>query len=131
MYKFGERSLNNLEGVHPDLVMLMEESIKDSPYDFAIIEGVRTPTRQKELYDQGKSLTLLSRHIKGKDGFGKAVDIMAYVNGKGTWEMKYYKFITDHVKTVAATLDIEIICGIDWRSFKDAVHIELDKNKYN
>ena len=131
MYKFGERSLNNLEEVHPDLVMLMEESIKDSPYDFAIIEGVRTPTRQKELYDQGKSLTLLSRHIKGKDGFGKAVDIMVYVNGKGTWEGKYYDAIAQHILNKAMELSVQIIWGGTFRSLVDKVHFELNKNKYN
>lgn len=130
MYKFGERSLRNLEGVHPDMVILMEESIKDSPYDFAIIEGLRSPERQRELYNQGKSQTLLSRHLRGNDGFSKAIDFMAYVNGKGTWELKYYRIITDHVKVKAKELGIEIICGIDWRSFVDGPHIELSKNKY-
>jgi peptidoglycan L-alanyl-D-glutamate endopeptidase CwlK len=125
MFNFGERSLKNLQGVHHDLVMLMEESIKDSPYDFAITEGVRSPERQRELYAQGKSLTLMSRHLTGK-----AVDIMVYVDGKGTWELKYYKVVTDHIKVKAKELDVEIICGIDWRSLVDGPHVELSKNKY-
>ncbi len=125
MFKFGERSLKNLEGVHPDLKMLMLQSIENSPHDFAITEGVRSPERQRELYAQGKSLTLLSRHLTGK-----AVDIMVYVNGKGTWELKYYKEVTDHIKNKAKELGIEIICGIDWRSLVDGPHIELSKNKY-
>jgi peptidoglycan L-alanyl-D-glutamate endopeptidase CwlK len=125
MFKFGERSLKNLQGVHPDLEMLMLQSIKDSPYDFAITEGVRSPERQRELYAQGKSLTLMSRHLTGK-----AVDIMIYANGKGTWELKYYKEVTDHIKLKAKELDVSIICGIDWRSFVDAVHVELSKSRY-
>lgn len=125
MYKFGERSLKNLTGVHPDLVKLMKTAVASSPLDFAVIEGVRTKERQKELYDAGKSLTLMSRHLTGK-----AVDIMVYVEGKGTWELKYYTQVTNHIKQVAKELGIEIICGIDWRSFVDAVHIELNKKYY-
>lgn len=125
MYKFGERSLKNLEGVHPDMVMLMEESIKDSPYDFAVIEGVRSPTRQKELYDQGKSLTLLSRHLTGH-----AVDIMVYINGKGTWEGKYYDAVSKHILSKAQTLNVHIIWGGAWRSLVDKPHYELNKQFY-
>lgn len=125
MYIFGERSNKNLTGVHPDLVKVMRESIKESPYDFAIIEGVRTSERQQELYKQGKSLTLLSRHLSGK-----AVDIMVYVDGKGTWDNKYYSVVASHIKQKAKELNIPIIWGGDWRSFVDSVHFELDKKVY-
>lgn len=126
MFSFGERSLNNLKNVHPDLVLLMKESIKNSPYDFAIIEGRRSPERQRMLYNEGKSKTLLGRHIEGM-----AIDFMAYTaDGKGTWEHKYYRSIVDHIKLKAAELKTEIICGLDWRSFVDGPHVELDRRKY-
>ena len=126
MYKFGERSLKNLTGVHPDLVKLMKTAVASSPLDFAVIEGVRTKERQQELYNQGKSLTLLSRHITGH-----AIDLMVYVEGKGTWELKYYTQVTNHIKQKAKELDIEIICGIDWRSLVDGPHVELNKKYYS
>ena len=122
---FGTRSLKNLEGVHPDMVKLMKASIADSPLDFAITEGLRTKERQQELYNQGKSLTLLSRHITGH-----AIDLMVYVEGKGTWELKYYTQVTNHIKQKAKELGIEIICGIDWRSLVDGPHVELNKKYY-
>ena len=124
-YHFGIRSLKNLTGVHPDLVKLMQESIKNSPYDFAIIEGLRSPERQREMYNTGKSQTLLGRHIEGM-----AIDLMVYVDGKGTWLNKYYNELSTHIKTVALSLNIPIIYGGDWRSIVDCVHYELDRKFY-
>ena len=51
-YKFGERSLNNLQGVHPNLVKVMKAAITNSPVDFTITEGLRSNQRQKDLFAQ-------------------------------------------------------------------------------
>jgi peptidoglycan L-alanyl-D-glutamate endopeptidase CwlK len=67
----------------------------------------------------------MSRHLTGK-----AVDIMVYVNGKGTWENKYYTQVANHIKQKAKELDVDIIWGGDWRTLVDSVHFELSKNKY-
>ena len=69
MYKFGSRSLNNLKGVHPNMVRLMNESIKDSPYDFTITEGLRTAKRQNELYQQGRAKPGIK--VTSLDGYNK------------------------------------------------------------
>ena len=55
MPKFSQRSIEALKGVHPDMVKLMTESIKESPFDFTITEGVRTIERQQQLYAQGRT----------------------------------------------------------------------------
>ena len=70
MYKFSQRSLDRLQGVHPDMVKLMTKSIEDSPYDFGITEGFRSSERQLTLVAEGKSQTKNSRHLTGH-----AVDI--------------------------------------------------------
>ncbi len=44
-FKFSQRSENNLEGVHPDLILVMRQAIQTTDIDFAIIEGVRTLER--------------------------------------------------------------------------------------
>ncbi|WP_253878861.1 hypothetical protein [Moraxella catarrhalis] len=44
-----ERSLKNLQGVHPDLVRVVLHAIKISPVDFSVIEGVQTKECQREL----------------------------------------------------------------------------------
>lgn len=122
MYSFSNRSKERLKGVDNSLIKVMEESIKNSPYDFSITEGIRTPERQKELYDSGKSLTLNSKHL-----VGKAVDIAVFVDGKITWDFKYYKPVAEHIKKVAQSLGVNIIWGGDWLKFVDAVHFELRK----
>jgi peptidoglycan L-alanyl-D-glutamate endopeptidase CwlK len=35
-FSFGNRSKERLSGVHPDLVKVIEEAIKESPLDFSI-----------------------------------------------------------------------------------------------
>ena len=107
------------------MVKVMEEAIKESPLDFSITEGVRTLERQKELFEAGKSQTMNSRHLKGF-----AVDIAVLVDGKITWEFSKYQIVADHIKKVAKNLNIPIVWGGDWVSFKDGPHFELHRSKY-
>jgi peptidoglycan L-alanyl-D-glutamate endopeptidase CwlK len=124
-FALSQRSKDRLKGVHPDLVKVIEEAIKESPLDFSISEGLRTKDRQKVLFDSGKSQTMNSRHITGH-----AIDFAVIKDGEVTWDLKYYRIVTDHIKKVAKQLDIPIVCGIDWVSFVDGPHIELHRSKY-
>ena len=121
----GQRSKDRLTGVHPDLVKVIEEAIKESPLDFSITEGVRSRERQKELFDAGKSQTMNSRHLSGK-----AVDIAVIKDGTVTWDMKYYQLVADHIKNTAKEMKIDIVWGGDWNSFKDGPHFELHRSVY-
>lgn len=125
MFSFGSKSQERLKGVHPKLVQVMQEAIKESPLDFGITEGVRSVERQKELFESGKSQTMNSRHLKGF-----AVDIAVLVDGKITWEFPKYQIVADHIKKVAKDLGIPIVWGGDWISFKDGPHFELHRSKY-
>lgn len=51
-YRFSQRSWRNLESVHPKLCVLMGRAISYAPYDFTIIEGLRTKIRQAELLEK-------------------------------------------------------------------------------
>jgi len=124
-FYFGTKSSERLSKVHQDLQRVFNEAIKDSPLDFSITEGLRTRERQKVLFDAGKSQTMNSRHLTGK-----AVDIAVIKDGEVTWDLRYYRIVTDHIKQVAKELDIPIVCGIDWTSFVDGPHIELHRAKY-
>lgn len=138
-YKLGERSLKNLDGVHPNLVKVMKVAIVNSPVDFTITEGVRTLKRQQELYAQGRTkpgikvtnadgIKNKSNHQAKADGFGHAVDLYPFflgqvqVNHKDT--IKNLKLISDHIKKVAKELGIGITWGGDWK-FVDCPHFEL------
>jgi peptidoglycan L-alanyl-D-glutamate endopeptidase CwlK len=124
-FALGQRSKDRLTGVHPDLVKVIEEAIKESPLDFSITEGLRTKERQKELFDAGKSQTMRSRHLTGH-----AVDIAVFVEGKISWEAKHFIPVIDHIKVIAKEFDIPIVSGGDWITFKDYPHIELHRSKY-
>ena len=125
MYSFSQRSNDRLKGVHPDMVKVMEEAIKESPLDFGITEGLRTLERQKELFESGKSQTMNSRHLRGL-----AVDIAIFIDGKANWDFPNYKLVADHIKEVAKELNVPIQWGGDWISFKDGPHFELHRSKY-
>ena len=119
-FSFSQRSLQNLQGVHPDLVKVMTLSLAWSPYDFAIIQGCRTQAEEDTLVAKGLSQTKNSKHLTGR-----AVDFFVYVNGKGTWDTKYYAEVDVVIKKTAKELNIPIIWGGDWKTLKDFDHIEL------
>lgn len=77
--------------------------------------------RQKQLVAEGKSRTLKSKHL-----VGKAIDVVAYVDGDVTWDMKHYRVVAEAFKKAAKELDIAIQWGGDWESLKDGPHFELD-----
>ncbi|MPV86912.1 DUF4815 domain-containing protein [Ostreibacterium oceani] len=62
-YQLGSRSRRNLRGVDPRLITLVETAIGLTTQDFTVIEGLRSPQRQRELYRQGLSWTLNSKHL--------------------------------------------------------------------
>lgn len=72
-FRFSQRSLNNLKGVHSDLVKEVRRALEISELDFTVIEGVRTKERQAQLFKQGATKTMNSRHLTGH-----AVDIVPY-----------------------------------------------------
>lgn len=125
MFKFGARSLKRLEGVHEDLVKVMVEAIKESPYDFSITEGLRTQERQQELYDKGLSRTLQSRHKTGH-----AVDIAIWVDGNINWDFPKYDDVAQHILKIAKDVGVPIVWGGEWRGLRDGPHFELGRKEY-
>lgn len=125
MFKLGPRSKMRLEGVHPDLVRVVERAIEISTVDFTVLEGLRTPERQRTLRDSGASQTLNSRHITGH-----AVDLGAWVDEQVDWSWPLCHKIAAAMKTAAKELNVPIVWGGDWRKFKDGPHFELDRKAY-
>lgn len=114
------KKIERLAGVNKDLVAVIIEASKTCEIDFLILEGVRTLERQQMLLKAAKSRTLKSKHLEGK-----AVDIGAIVDGKLSWEWKYYEIIAESIKDAASTLNTDIQWGGDWKTFKDGVHFQL------
>lgn len=125
MYTLGARSKQRLKGVHPDLIKVVERAIEITTIDFTVLEGLRTPERQKTLKEAGASQTLNSRHITGH-----AVDLGAFVDGQVDWSWPLYHEIAKAMKSAASELSIPIEWGGDWRTFKDGPHWQLPRKEY-
>lgn len=129
-FRLSSRSLARLEGVHPDLVKVVKHAINVTEVDFGVTEGVRTRERQAQLFAQGASTTMNSRHIPGKDGLAKAVDLVAYIGSEVRWDWPLYHKIAAAMKKAAKELGVHIVWGGDWTTFKDGPHFELDRKVY-
>lgn len=126
-YKLGKKSWKALQGVHPALAFAVTEAIKLSKQDFTVFEGLRSVERQKELVAKGSSKTMDSYHL-----YGLAVDLVAIVDGKVTWEEKYYYEIGHAMKEVIARHSLPIDWGYElWKW--DLPHWQMTghKDKYD
>lgn len=122
MYQLGQKSKRTLEGVHPDLVAVVERAISISSQDFSVGEGLRSVERQKELYNTGKSKTMNSRHLTGH-----AVDLFPYPL---SWDWEYFYPIADAMKQAADDLGVALEWGGDWKGFPDGPHFQLTWKDY-
>lgn len=125
MFKLGPRSRTRLSGVHPDLVKVVEHAIEITTVDFTVIEGLRSPERQKLLFEAGGSKTLNSRHITGH-----AVDLAPWVDDEVRWDWPLFGPIATAMKTAARELKIPIEWGGDWKTFRDGPHFQLPWKEY-
>lgn len=114
-----------MQGVHPDLVLIFSESIKDSPIDFGIPGdgGVRTTMRQYEMYLDPMIKTNCDGHenkslhqIREGEVHGRALDFYAYVNGKASWEKEHLCLVAGVIMATAKRLRREgkIKIEIEW-----------------
>jgi len=113
-FSLSSRSQGKLEGVHPDMVAVVERAIQLTKIDFGVTYGVRTVKEQEELYASGRSQTMKSKHLIQDSGYSHAVDVMAYVGGTGCWEINVYDDICDAFKQAAVELGVAIKWGAAW-----------------
>ena len=113
-FKLSERSQRNLHGVHPDIVTVVTAAIEITRVDFGVIEGVRSLEDQEANVAAGRSQTMASKHLVQDDGYGHAVDLMAYVGGKGCWELNVYDDVADAIAAAARIKKVPIRWGCAW-----------------
>jgi len=116
-FQLGATSLARLKGVHPDLVKVVRRAIELTPIDFTVLEGLRTKERQKQLVAKGASKTMNSFHITGH-----AVDIAPLVDGKVTWDWKYYFPVAEAMRQAAKELNVRVKWGANWKYLNDSSH---------
>jgi peptidoglycan L-alanyl-D-glutamate endopeptidase CwlK len=108
-FKLSRRSLDRLEGVDERMVAVVKHAITATKTDFGVIQGLRTVEQQKELVAKGASQTMKSKHLDGK-----AVDLMAYINGRASWELHLYDDLADAMKEGANMVGCKIRWGAAW-----------------
>ena len=147
MGELSDTSRRKLEGVHPDLIKVVELAVTALEFPVIVVEGVRSEARQRELYAQGRTKpgkvvtwTMDSRHRVQKCGYGCAVDL-AGVNKLGgiDWNDKAkFHAIGAAMRAAAANRNIPIRWGYDWdgdgkleeKGEYDGPHFELAKSRY-
>ena len=110
-FVLGRHSKTQLVGLYPDLGFLFTEGIKITKQDFILFDGVRTDAQQRALYDRGVTKTLKSYHLRGLAG-----DAVPWVNGRPSWEEKYFPPLIKALKEVIKAHGLDIENGFDlWK----------------
>lgn len=125
-----------LQGVHPDLVAVVERAIELTDVDFRVTQGVRTLAEQKRLLAAKATKTLRSRHIpetsKRAPHVAHAVDVVALVDGKVSWHGPLYNRIAAAFQKAARQLGVPVEWGGECfgPKFFDGPHFQLPWKGY-
>jgi peptidoglycan L-alanyl-D-glutamate endopeptidase CwlK len=108
-FALSKRSTDNLIGVNPKLDAVVRRAIAITKIDFAVTEGVRSVERQRELVADGASQTMDSKHITGA-----AVDLVAYLGGRISWELNLYDDLAAAMRQAAIEQGVALRWGAAW-----------------
>jgi peptidoglycan L-alanyl-D-glutamate endopeptidase CwlK len=117
MFVLGSTSANHLRGVHARLVNVVHLAMEITLQDFSVIEGVRSLEDEQENIRKGTSHLSDPRdckHCLQKDGFGHAVDLAPYVDGKINWDWANIYPIAFAMKNASRTLGVRLRWGGCW-----------------
>lgn len=115
-FSWGKTSRANMVGCHPDIIRLANRVIEVSDVDITIIHGggFRTLAQAKENVRNGRGI-LNSLHREQPDGYGHAIDFVAYIKGHPNWnDLGAYKEIARATEQAGAELMIPFRAGCDW-----------------
>ena len=129
-FKLSANSMNKMKGIKDELHTVVCDAIGLTKIDFGVYYGLRTLEEQKELYEKGASQTMRSKHLTGD-----AVDLMAYLGSRASWELNLYDDIADAMKQAAKNNNVKIRWGAAWHidditkwdgSMEDAMNSYID-----
>jgi peptidoglycan LD-endopeptidase CwlK len=133
-YKLSQRSLDRMDGIDERLEAVVRHAITATKTDFGVICGMRTLEEQRALVEKGASQTMKSKHLDGH-----AVDLMAYIGSRGSWELNLYDDIADAMAEGAREVDVPIRWGAAWNisniaqfhggTMEDAMNSYIDERR--
>lgn len=109
MFKLSQRSLDNLKGVYKRLQSVVHYAIGETQVDFGVTQGLRTVEQQRRLVESGASHTMKSKHLTGH-----AVDVVAYIGPRISWEHRLYDDIAEAMRDGAEEFDVPVRWGAAW-----------------
>jgi len=146
-HKLGESSLTNLATGTSDLQALAHEAMRIANSrklpccDFGVLSVLRTRREQYTLFMEGRTkiqdnwvITSPSDVVTYCDGSpenesihqsGDALDFVCYVNGKLTWESKYYLEVVTCFFEAAGNLGLLLDWGGSYKSMSDLGHVNI------
>jgi len=108
-FKLSQRSLGRLDGVKNQLHSVVTTAISLTNCDFGVTCGLRNIQEQEELVARGASQTMNSKHLTGD-----AVDVVAYIGSRISWELNLYDEIADAFKEASIKEGVPIKWGGAW-----------------
>ena len=117
-FKLSTGSIEKLTGVKSKMVLIVGRAITKTKIDFGVTQGLRTIEEQKEYVASGASQTMKSKHLTGD-----AVDLVAYMGSRISWEITLYDDLADAMVEAAKEIGVGLRWGAAW-------HIP-DITKYN
>lgn len=125
-FKLSKTSKERLNGVDKRIIKIIDLALTITKVDFGIPGdgGLRTPERQKELFDK-KVSKCDGYNNKSYHQTGKAFDIYAYVNGKASWDRNDLTYVAAAILQAAGMLNYKLEWGGLWKSWQDYPHFEL------
>ena len=118
-----------LKKLHPDLAKVVRRA-RSMGASFRVGETARSVEQQRRNVAKGVSWTMRSRHLAGKDGLARAVDLLCLVDGKVTWSWPPYYELAKTMKQAAKACKVPIEWGGDWKKTKDGPHFQLPWKDY-
>ena len=124
MKKYSQRTLDNLQGINPKLVIILATAIERSNVNFTVIDGLRTVEQQHEHFKNGKS-KLDGVNRKSYHQTGNAIDFIPFPFD-GNWNnISQFQRVGDELKKIATEFGVECRYGGDWVNFRDYPHFEI------
>ena len=108
-FTLSQRSLGRLDGVNNKLHSVVTTAITLTNVDFGVTCGLRTEKEQEDLVARGASQTMKSKHLTGD-----AVDVVAYIGSRISWELNLYDDIADAFKEASVREGVGIRWGASW-----------------
>lgn len=138
-FNFSKRSLDNLATVEPTLQLVAHTMLEWSEIDFAVICGHRTIEDQQDAFKNGRSkIDGINKKSTHNYKPSRGMDLMAFVNGSGTWDTVYYIYLGALFRAACKHHGIDGRWGGNFdmdgdileQDFDDVGHFQIDDTRF-